>query len=811
MKKPFLIVLIAACMQLPLYAQINSNTQVAPKSTTDIKDVVARLQTLSSDRVIEKAYLHFDKSYYNPGDTIYFKAYVTAGERHELSKISGVLHVDLISKSDSVIMQSLILQLTNGQALGDFALPAYVPKGNYRVRAYTQWMQNSGSKYFFDKNIPVTGKSISKVADVVKTTDKKIDVQFFPEGGSFVNAVPSRMAFKAIGSDGLGVNIKGIIVDNLNKAVAKFASTHLGMGQFFITAEDGKSYKAKINYPDGSVNTIDLPKADTKGMALTVNNEKPGKLSIDINANKPYYLENKNKEITIVIYASGIVKTVKTVLDNQVIGLDLPTNDFKTGVVQVTVFSQAGMPLNERLAFIQNTDVLNLAVNAKPTYAANEKAGITLNVKGSDDKPSAGYFSVAVTDDNQLQVDDNAERSILSDLLLSTEVKGYIEQPNYYFSAANADAKANLDILMLTQGYRRFVWNELLNEPAPAITYNPENDLQVSGVMTTKDGKPVANEKLSLFLASSGQSLITTTNAGGKFVFGGLGFPDKTKFILKTENPALKSKVKITLYKTYSGLPVTASTQPVSKPIDNLPENTKPEVINNVKIRQLKQGDVKVKDKNVYRTVSYAGSGNADQVINYNDFKNAVKLSDGLTGLARGVTFARGVPYLKNSLSFSDSKSGLVPMLIVVDGIIGVDNIDSYNPSDIERIEILKSANASIYGLGAGGGVMILTTKMGGDGMESATSVEMAPGLLSIAPQGFYKARNFYTPRYDVAAASNNFTGTVLWNPNLNTDKDGNATFNIVNASKSGTYRIVIEGIDSNGNLGRSVYKYKVQ
>jgi hypothetical protein len=810
MKKPFLIVFITACMQLPLYAQINGNTQNIPKNNEGIKDVVTRLQTLSSDRVIEKAYLHFDKSYYDPGDTIYFKAYVTAGERHELSKISGVLHVDLISKGDSVIMQSLILQLTNGQAWGDFALPAYIPKGNYRVRAYTQWMQNSGSKYFFDKNIPVTGRSISKMTGAVKTTDKKIDVQFFPEGGSFVNAVPCKMAFKALGSDGLGVNIKGVIVDNLNKEVTKFASTHLGMGQFFITAEDGKSYKAKISYPDGSISTIDLPKADVKGMALAVNNDKPGKLSIDINANKPYYLENKNKEINIVIYASGTVKTVKTVLDNQVIGLDLPINDFKTGIVQVTVFSQAGVPLNERLAFVQNTDILNLAINAKPTYAANEKAGVTLNVKGGDDKPSAGYFSVAVTDDNKLQIDDNAERSILSDLLLSTEVKGYIEQPNYYFSAANTDAKANLDLLMLTQGYRRFVWNELLNEPAPAITYNPENGLKVSGVMTTKDGKPVANEKLSLLLASNGQSLTAMTNAEGKFVFRDLGFTDKTKFLLKTENSSLKNKTKITLDKTYNSLPVTVSMHPVSK-VDNLPANTKPEVTNNVKIRQMKQGDVKAKDKNVYRTVSYAGSGNADQVINYKDFKHATKLSDILSGLVRGVTFDKGVPYLKSNMVVGSSGTGMLPMLIVVDGAIGISSVDNYNPADIERVEVLKGANASIYGLGAGGGVMILTSRLGGDDLESNISVEMTPGLLSIMPQGFYKARNFYTPRYDVAAASNNYTGTVLWKPNLTTDKDGNATFDIMNASKPGNYRMVIEGIDSNGNLGRSVYKYKVQ
>ena len=811
MKKPFLIVLVIACMQFPLYAQVNSNSQIAPKNNTGIKDVVERLQTLSSNRVIEKAYLQFDKSFYDPGDTIYFKAYVTAGERHELTKISGVLHVDLIGKSDSVIMQSLILQINNGQAWGDFALPAYIPKGNYRVRAYTQWMQNTGSKYFFDKAIPVTGRSISKVTDAVKTAGKKADVQFFPEGGSFVNAVPCRIAFKAVGSDGLGINIKGVIVDNLNKEVTKFTSAHLGMGQFFVTAEDGKSYKAKITYPDGSVNIVDLPKADAKGLALAVNNEKPGKLSIDINANKPYYLENKNKEINIVIYASGTVKTVKTILDNQVIGLDLPVNDFKTGIVQVTVFSDAGIPLNERLSFVQNTDILNLAVNAKPAYAVNEKAGITLNVKGGDGKPSAGYFSVAVTDDSRLPADDNAERSILSDLLLSTEVKGYIEQPNYYFSAANADAKASLDILMLTQGYRRFVWSELLSEPVPVIAYNPENGLQISGVLTTKDDKPVANEKLSLLLASSGQSLTATTNTDGKFVFRDLGFTDKTKFLLKTENPSLKNKTKITLDKTYNGLPVTPGMQPVSKLVDNLPVSTRPEVAvtaNSDKIHQLKQ--VNVKDKNVYRTVSYAGSGNADQVINNKDFRHATKLSDVLSGLVRGVHFEKGVPYLNNSLVVGSGGSGLLPMLIVVDGAIGIGSVDNYIPADIERVEVLKGSNASIYGLGASGGVMVLTSRMGGDDLESNASVEMAPGLLSITPQGFYKAREFYTPNYDIAAASN-YTGTVLWKPNLNTDKDGNATFNLVNANKPGNYRMVIEGIDSNGNIGRSVYKYKVR
>jgi hypothetical protein len=465
MKKLFLVLMVASCFYLHLHAQINSSSNpAAVKNESSVKDIVARLQTLSTNRIIEKAYLQFDKPYYDPGDTLYFKAYVTAGEKHELSKVSGVLNVELIGKNDSV-MQSIKLQLANGQAWGDFALPPYLAKGNYRVRAYTQWMQNTGDTYFFDKVISITGSTISRVSGTVQSATKKADVQFFSEGGSLVVALPSKIAFKAIGADGLGINVKGIVVDNENKEVTKFASAHLGMGQFYITPEAGKTYKAKITYPDGGINTIDLPVPDAKGMSLSVNNDNPDKLAIEINANKPYYLENKDKDIVVVIYSGGIVKTVKTPLDNQSIGFDLPKKDLNTGIVQVTLFSAAGIPVNERLAFIQNSELNNIKVNSnRASYASGEKAQISVNTT------VPGYFSVSVINESKVQADENNERTILSDLLLTSELRGYVEQPGYYFAGTSADIKTNLDVLLLTQGYRRFMWNELLNDQPRLLT-----------------------------------------------------------------------------------------------------------------------------------------------------------------------------------------------------------------------------------------------------------------------------------------------------------------------------------------------------
>ncbi|RYU90495.1 TonB-dependent receptor [Mucilaginibacter terrigena] len=803
MKKFFLMLIAAGCSVLAVHAQ------VAPaKNEGTMKEVVTRLQALSTDRAIEKAYLHFDKPYYNPGDTIYFKAYVTAGERHELSKISGVLHVDLVSKNDSV-MQSIVLQLKNGLAWGDFALPNYMSKGNYRLRAYTQWMQNAGNSYVFNKTIPVNGKSISQVYPA-KAASNKTDVQFFPEGGTFVAAVPSKIAFKAVGSNGMGVYVKGTVVDNNNAEVAKFTSAHLGMGQIFITPEEGKTYKAKVTYPDGSVNTVDLPKPEAKGVSLSVNNSDLTKLSIDINANKPYYLDNKDKEINVVIYSGGVVKTVKTTLDNQAIGFDLPKKDLSSGIAQITLFSGSGVPLSERLVFIQNEDGVKFTINSdKTTYAAHDKAHIVVNAHTALDKASVGNFSVAVIDESAVQANEDKESSIFSDLLLTSELRGYVEQPGYYFNNVNTDTRNNLDVLMLTQGYRRFQWKEFLTEPTAPMAYQPEVGMQIKGTLVTKDGATIPNEKITLMLSATGQTLTTNTDAAGKFNFLGLEYADRTQFLLTIDNKSIKNKTKLILDKTDVTVPLSENNLPEGKIDEKLPDYTAADAEQSTptKTRELKP--VNVRTKQSYRSSSLAGAGNADQVIFNKDLKNFPSLSQALNGKARNIDFTDGKAYMKTSLAIANGKTVLEPMMIVIDGAITNSSIDNIQPGDVSSVEILKGANATVYGMGSGAGVMVINTRQGGEVAE--VSKEMAPGLLSITPKGFYKAREFYSPVYDVAKKGPaEGRTTIFWKPDLITNEGGNVAFDYFNDGP-GQYRIIIEGIDNSGNIGRVVYKYTVQ
>jgi len=784
-----------------------------------ITGVTSKLKTLLTDHIAEKAYLHFDRPYpyYVAGDIIYFKAYVIKGERHEPTNISGMLHVDLIN-NNNVLLRSILVQLTNGVGWGDLSLPDTLQKGTYRVRAWTEWMRNDKNPNYFNQYISVSSPVNVNSNPVATNPNSQPDLQFFPEGGNLVVDIRSRVAFKAVGPDGLGVNVKGIVIDNDNKQVATLASTHLGMGVFDFLPEQGKKYRAKVTFGDGKQGTVNLPAIEEKGITLAVANN-PDKLSIEIKANRPYYKENLGKELNLVIYSAGAMRTVTTKLDNEVLGLNLPTSTFQTGVLTVTLLSQTGEPLNERMVFIQKPDLLHLSViSNKPAYAKRENVQLNFNAKNKDGMGVNGSFSASVVDESKISVDEDSENSILSYFLLTSDVKGYIEKPNYYFANVTKETRADLDALMLTQGYRRFVWKELLNgNSTAAITHNPEQYLDISGTLKTKGGVPIPNAKI--LLVSLAQT--TTTDAEGRFRFVKVGYQTGTRFILKMESPGKNSAV-LTLDKPGEGPAigqadeVEANYNANADILASLQNNQRQGVItaSNESIVLKPDRSIGPKRTDNYRSSNLGGPGHADQVVHGDEIKNASSLSVGLNGLLRGVFFSSGVPALTNGATVSASGQTFLPMLVVVDGVTVYDaNIDRYPPGAVETVEVLKGPNASIYGMEGGPGVLVITTREGG-AEDHVTSKEMSPGIFAVTPLGFYKAREFYSPVYNAARPASKLPDnrtTIYWKPDIITDAFGNASLSFYNADGTGTYRVEVQGIDDKGNLGRVVYRYKVE
>lgn len=883
---------------------------IARQDDDPLKKILTQLQKFTDDDPTEKVYLQLDKPYYAIGDIIYFKAYTTVGSHHQPSGLSKILYVDLINDKDS-IKQSLRLPLTAGLSAGDFVLADTLREGNYRIRAYTQYMRNFSEDYFFDQTIsignaisntvftsvnytfsnengvqrihavihyadldnhpyanrPVTynaqldfqtvlkGKGVTDAdgnlnitfsntqpevyksglittgillddkKTVVKTvpikaTSSDVDVQFFPESGDLVNGIRSKVAFKAVGADGLGVAIKGSIFNSDKNEIAKINTQHLGMGVFAMIPESGKTYTARITFPDGSEKNFDLPKASDQGFNLSINTADPEFINLRISVSNETFKQKQNTEIMVVGQSAGeAYYTAKSKLESQSFSARIPKSRFPSGIAQFTLFTQEGEPLNERIVFIQNPDLLNIAVVSPETTSPRQKVDLNFTVLNKEKAPVVGSFSVSVTDETKVPVDENKENTIVSDILLTSDIKGYVEQPGYYFNHVDEKTQADLDILMLTQGYRRFSWRLILGNSFPPITFQPEQSMLISGTVKTLGGKPVANGKVTLFTTSKGAFLMdTVTDANGKFKFDNLIFPDSIRFVIQARGTNGRKNVEVTLDQVPPQFVTKNKNSPditvnVNSSLSAYLSNSKAQydnlrkygLVNRTII--LKEVTISEKKAPLKNSSNLNGAGNADQIIrsdNYH-FSDYPTIDQALQGRLLGVIFRNGIAY--------STRSPGQPMQVIVDGIyMSGDYLSSIPPADIESIEVLRSGGyTAIYGGQGSGGVLLINTKRG----EPNYSIQTyAPGIVTYNPKGFSRSKEFYAPKYDdpkTNKAVADLRTTIYWNPNLITDAAGKANFSFFNADSKGTYRVVIEGIDDAGNLGRQVYRYRVE
>jgi hypothetical protein len=523
---------------LPLdYISIPTNNRIED-------DILAKLNNFTRSHITEKAYLQLDRSTYTIGDTIYFKAYVTKGESHMASDVSRILHVDLINPYGE-IEKSIKLYLDSGFAYGDFAVPGTAQTGNYQVKAYTNWMKNEGLNYNFIQKISVIEKGGSQKIGSSTGLKTKPLVQFFPEGGRLVVGVRSKVAFTAIGADGLAADIKGIIIDGSNRQVTAFKSSQPGMGYFTINPELDAVYKAVITFSDSTKGIFNLPDAILKGVVLSVNNDSTLKAWITVHPNTAYYVENKNKDHTLIISSGDVNTKIICPMDSMVTNVDIIKSQLTTGVARFTLFSPNGDLLCDRLLFIQNHDQLNLRMSSeKLEYKKGEK--IHINLKASNAfGPARGHFSVSVITGPKSSFEYKDEQTIKSYILLTSDLKGFIEQPNFYFSDTTFFSRNNLDVLMLTQCYTHFTWKEILNFRDPQALYQPETFLTIKGMVKNLDNKTLAAVPIGLKIANYNAFYKTKTDENGCFIFDSLSFQGTRQVILSIENEKLKNSVRL--------------------------------------------------------------------------------------------------------------------------------------------------------------------------------------------------------------------------------------------------------------------------
>jgi hypothetical protein len=649
------------------------------------------------------------------------------------------------------------------------------------------------------------------------------DVQFFPEGGQLTNGILTRVAFKAISSKGLGVDAQGNITDDKGTEVAKLTTAHLGMGVFNLFPEGGKSYIANINFPDGSKASYRLPRVQAMGINLVVNNNQDS-LTLKINANDLFLQRKKNKSFYLVAQSAGVIYyAATTVLQNQVYSANIPTSKFPTGILQVTLFSSGGYALCERLVFIQHNDPMNLTLKTdKPAYTARQNVKLTMLAKNKNATPMVGSFSVAVIDDTTVPTDENNEWTIFSNMLLTSELKGYIEKPNYYFNKPDKDKLFNLDVLMLTQGYHRFSYDDILADKAPPIFLAPEEGIEVSGILRTNSGLPVGKGNIRLLIPDKGFSAETTTDMSGNFKFSNVMVQDTSKITLSARNnPNGKYMVISVSGEIYQKL---SKNNNIADEVINIDSAIRPYLENSRKQAQTSKTlkEVVIKAKAIVKKASHTDYGTfsglsvqADHEISGDMLKDCPVLINCLSTLAMGLTYVDNNFYVTRDYNAGNKK----PVQIYVGSMqVDVSYLSSMTGAEVESVEIfLKDGLSGINRLNQTNGVMIINKKIiKKEKISFAQLQALIPkqNVITFAVQGYTKAKEFYVPKYDINKSSVvglDLRNTIYWNPKIITDKTGTATFNFFNSDARGSYRAIIEGIDSEGNLGRYVMHYVVK
>lgn len=877
-----------------------------------LKKILQQIEKYRYEYSQEKVHLHLDKPYYAIGDNIWLKAYVVTAEKNELSNVSKILYIDLINDKDS-IKQSLTLPLEYGLTWGDFTLTDSLKEGNYRIRAYTNWMRNFGEEYYFDKTI-IIGNSISNTVlseieylfskdpkgqkvtanikysemsgaplsnkDVtyevsldsrtvykgkgitdaegnlqinfvnnqpfilksgrlltniriddrtsssksfpIKSTSNESSIQFFPEGGDLVQGLSSKLGFKALSSNGLGIKVSGYVADQNQNKIAEFKSEHAGMGSFRLKPHSTDNYSAYVTFEDGSEKIIPLPKIKQSGYVLNTDNTDPQNLRLKVSTTE---VDQVDKEFTLVAQSNGQVLFVsKNKVNSAVFAAEIPKSRFPTGILQLTLFSPQNDPVAERLIFINHSDFLDIKLSSEKTeYLTREKVKLMLDVKDSTGKPSIGSFSISVIDETKVPFDEKSETSIISNLLLSSDIKGFIEEPNYYFTDINEDKIRHLDNLLLTQGWRRFEWRNILSDNYPRLAFEIEKKMQVSGKVTSSTGKPIVGGKVTLFSSSGTQMLLDTiTNSDGTFRFDNLYFNDSTKFIVQARNEKNKKNVEILLDIIPAQLVTKNKNEAmvqvnVNKSLLKYLENSRAQyddfrknglITKNIILDEIKIVEKKAEIKN---SANLNGAGRADDIIKAEQLQNCLTIVQCIQGRYAGITVMNNIVYATRNMT--SSFSGPIPMQVVLDGsYVDPDFLNIINPNDVESIEILKSiGNTAIYGMMGAGGVLIVNTKRGEYNRNYRT---YAPGIMSYSPKGYSSIREFYAPNYDDPETNKKVADlrtTIYWNPHVISDSTGRASFEFFNADEKGNYKAIVEGINENGTIGRHIFRYSVK
>lgn len=620
------------------------------------------------------------------------------------------------------------------------------------------------------------------------------DVKFFPEGGALLSIPHQNVAFKVQGADGFSKEVEGFLFNSKGDTLTNFRSEHNGMGIFTMNPVDNETYYVTARTNDSITKRFDLPAIEPKGISIAMSHYKQ---EIRYEIQKTETTEWPQK-LFLLAHTRGKLAILQPINPERTFG---KMNDslFTEGITHFMLIDQQGNALSERLVFVPDHKPNQWQITAdQPTYGKREKVSLQIAAKDNEGNPVEGTFSVSITDRKSIQPNSLAD-NILSNLLLTSDLKGYVEDPAYYFLNQDARTLRSIDYLMMTHGWRRHKIENVLRTPSLNFTNYIEKGQTISGRIMGFFGANVKKGPICVLAPKYNIIATTETDEKGQFIVN-TSFRDSTTFLVQARTK--KGFAGVDILMDPPQYPVATHKAPYFNGAATFMEdylmNTRDQYYmeGGMRVYNLKEVTVTAKRERPSSKSIYTGGINTytveeDRLQGYGQtaFDAASRLPS--------VTITNGSEiHIRNNSE---------PAIIVIDDIVYEDASDilkDIQVSDMSSISLLRGADAVILGPRASGGAVVITLKD-----PRNLPARPAQGIITYTPLGYSESVEFYHPTYDTPEKKNaqrsDFRSTVYWNPELRLDAEGKATIEYYTPDSTAPEDIIIEGVDKNGKVCR--------
>ena len=736
-----------------------------------------------------------------PGETIWMKAYIMSGSKP--STLSKNIYFDWTDINGNVLLHS-VSPVMEGVSTSSFTLPpGFAIVGNaVHIKAYTQWMLNFDSSFLFSKNIAV----LTSWDGSVRPDKHAVNMQFFPEGGDLVNGMASALAFETTDQRGRPVSIKGVIKKANDEVVDSFATAHEGMGVVKFVPHSTENYTAYWKDEFGDMHTTALPQVKSSGAVIRINAGARDNM-IHFQVERSLDAVDTYKSITIigtshqqVVYKSVIDLGSKMSADGSI-----PTRSIPDGIVQITILDAHMVPFAERIVFVNNYQYRFTTQVKKELVNLNKRGRNEISIEVPDSLSAS--LSVSVTDGG---IGYDTASNIITDLLLSADLKGNIVNPAYYFTGNPDTANAHLDLLMRTHGWRRFNWEDVVAGKFPSIQFPADNDyMSIKGKIGPTQSSFDASDSIALLVMTRDRKkhiLNLPLNANGSFAQKGVFFYDSVQILYQLNHSSkINSGTAINLQSSL--LPASLSNIRATEPVFQW--SKVPDVVLEKESNGLITEDHNYSRQStgmnylftpvvVRNDQAKIGSETASHYLQSN-FPDLKFPYGQIESSATTNQDNRYVSYVVNNNSASTP--GAAPpknnVNIQLDGAqVTMDDLKQVSMKEVLFIKFLQKANPKDLP------TLAITSRLS---IYQNNIINNKTGLAVII--GYTPAREFYSPQYTespIDIAATDFRATIYWNPRVVVDKN-NRKVKLVfyNNDISNKFRIVVEGMNKEGKLTR--------